>query len=350
MPASASTTRPTSSGSNLMSKNTLLSRAIRLALANAAAASVALPAIAAAADQAVPAPATTPPAPTVAATAAAPAPAAPLAALQEVVVTGSRIVQPGLSSISPVTAISAKDIASQGVTSVEDVLNNLPQVMADQGAMTSNGATGTATVDLRGLGPQRTLVLVNGKRLMPGQPSIVPVEANAADLDTIPIALVERVDVLTGGAAAVYGADAVAGVVNFVMNDHFQGFEIDANASAYQHDQHSFWGQFAPAAGFGQAHSSVWDGATKDVTLIMGGNFADGKGNATAYVGYRRTGAVLEADRDFSLCTLVGTNCAGSSTSQTGRWFAAGFVPGTSTPSFFPSPFLTVNPANGTLV
>ena len=326
-----------------MSKNTLLRRAIRLALANAAAASVALPAMAAAADpQAVPAPSAAPATPATA--------AAPTAALQEVVVTGSRIVQPGLSSISPVTAISAKDIASQGVTSVEDVLNNLPQVMADQGAMTSNGATGTATVDLRGLGPQRTLVLVNGKRLMPGQPSIVPVEANAADLDTIPIALVERVDVLTGGAAAVYGADAVAGVVNFVMNDHFQGFEIDANASAYQHDQHSFWGQFAPAAGFGQAHSSVWDGSTKDITLIMGGNFADGKGNATAYVGYRRTGAVLEADRDFSLCTLSGTNCSGSSTSQTGRWFAAGFVPGTSTPNFFDPPFLTVNPANGTLV
>src|SRR6185312_478824 len=171
MPASASTTRPTSSGSNLMSKNTLLSRAIRLALANAAAASVALPAIAAAADQAVPAPATTPPAPTVAATAAAPAPAAaPLAALQEVVVTGSRIVQPGLSSISPVTAISAKDIAAQGVTSVEDVLNNLPQVMADQGAMASNAATGTATVDLRGLGAVRTLVLIDGRRLMPGEP------------------------------------------------------------------------------------------------------------------------------------------------------------------------------------
>ena len=326
-----------------MSKNTLLRRAIRLALANAAAASVALPAVAAAADpQAAPAPSAAPATPATA--------AAPTAALQEVVVTGSRIVQPGLSSISPVTAISAKDIASQGVTSVEDVLNNLPQVMANQGAMTSNGATGTATVDLRGLGPQRTLVLVNGKRMMPGQPSIVPVEANAADLDTIPIALVERVDVLTGGAAAVYGADAVAGVVNFVMNDHFQGVELDVNGSAYQHDQHSFWGQFAPAAGFGTAHSSVWDGATKDVTLIMGGNFADGKGNATAYVGYRRTGAVLEADRDFSLCTLSGLNCSGSSTSQTGKWFAAGFEPANpSVPNFF-SPFLTVDPATGTFV
>jgi iron complex outermembrane receptor protein len=350
-----------------MSKNTLLSRAIRLALANAAAASVALPAIAAAADQAVPAPATTPPAPTVAATAAAPAPAAaPLAALQEVVVTGSRIVQPGLSSISPVTAISAKDIASQGVTSVEDVLNNLPQVMASQGAMASNASTGTATVDLRGLGAVRTLVLIDGRRLMPGEPTINGNLGGSADLDNIPIALVERVDVLTGGAAAVYGADAVAGVVNFVMNDHFQGFEINVNGSAYQHDQHSYYGQFAPAHNFGSAKPSVMDGATKDITMILGGNFADGKGNAVAYIGYRTTNAVLESDRDFSLCTLGSSKdgstpglgavaCSGSSTSATGRFITHDFestTPGdplASVPNFY-SPTLTVNPATGQFV
>ncbi|HZT02977.1 MAG TPA: TonB-dependent receptor [Steroidobacteraceae bacterium] len=348
-----------------MSKNTILRRAIRLALANAAAAAVALPALAPAADQATPAPSTSPPAPAAAA-AAAPAVAPPTAALQEVVVTGSRIVQPGLSSISPVTAISAKDIASQGVTSVEDVLNSLPQVMADQGAMSSNGATGTAVVDLRGLGPQRTLVLVDGKRMMPGQPSTVPLNANAADLDNIPIALIERVDVLTGGAAAVYGADAVAGVVNFVMNDHFQGFEIDANASAYQHDQHSWYGQFAPAHSYGSPPSSVFDGGTKDITMILGGNFADGKGNAVAYVGYRRTDPVTEATRDFSRCTL-GTSkdvsvpgegtigCSGSSTSATGRFFNHDFQstdpsnPLSSVPISF-SPFLTVDPATGQFV
>ena len=332
-----------------MSKDTLVRKAIRLALSNAALASLALPVagIAAADDLATPPAASDPPAP---AAAAAPA-AAP--ALQEVVVTGSRIVQPGLSSISPVTAISAKDIASEGVTSVEDVLNNLPQVMADQGAMASNGATGTATVDLRGLGPQRTLVLVDGKRMMPGQPSTIPVNANAADLDTIPIALVERVDVLTGGAAAIYGADAVAGVVNFVMNDHFQGFEIDANGSGYQHNQHSAYGKYAPEAGFGSAPSSVFDGVNKDVTMIMGDNFADGKGNATAYVGYRTNTAVTEADRDFSRCTLATSHdvpeCSGSSNSATGRFFNAGFIGSTSAPNFL-NPTLTVNPATGQFV
>lgn len=92
---------------------------------------------------------------------------------------------------------------------------------------------------------------------MPGQPTITTANTpNAADLDNIPIALVERVDVLTGGAAAIYGADAVAGVVNFVMNDHFQGFEIDTNVSAYQHDQHSGFGGLAPAHDYGSAPSS----------------------------------------------------------------------------------------------
>jgi len=332
-----------------MSKNALIRRAIRRALSNAALASIAVPAagIATAADQATPPPASDPPAPA----AAAPTAPAVLPALQEVVVTGSRIVQPGLSAISPVTAISAKDIASQGVTSVEDVLNTLPQVVADQGAMASNGATGTPSVDLRDLGPQHTLVLVDGKRLMPGQPTIAVANApNAADLDNIPVALIERVDVLTGGAAAVYGADAVAGVVNFVMNDHFQGFEIDVNGSAYQHEQHSYFGRFSPQAGFGSAPGSVMDGATKDVTMILGGNFADGKGNAVAYVGYRKTSPVLEAARDFSRCTLSGAACSGSSTSATGRFFAAGFLPGTSTPSFFAPPFLTVDPTTGQFV
>jgi iron complex outermembrane receptor protein len=342
----------------MMSKNTILRRAIRLALANAATAAMALPSVAAASNQPAPAPANDPAQTTVPAPAPATAStAAPPPALQEVVVTGSRIVQPGLSSISPVTAISAKSIASQGVTSVEDVLNNLPQVVADQGAMASNGATGTASVNLRDLGPARTLVLIDGKRLMPGDPSTVVANSpNAADLDNIPIALVERVDVLTGGAAAVYGADAVAGVVNFVMNDHFQGVEIDANASAYQHDQHDYFGQFTTKSGFGSAPSSVMDGASKSITVIMGSNFADGKGNAVAYVGYRRNAAVLEASRDFSRCTLGSSSsgavsCAGSSSDATGRFFSAGFIPGTSTPSFIDPPsFLTVDPATGQFV
>src|SRR5690348_6516023 len=187
-----------------------------------------------------------------------PAAAEEAAPLQEVVVTGSRITQPGLESISPVTAVNSDELKLEGTTRVEDLLNNLPQVNPGQGSNISNGATGTATVDLRGLGPQRTLVLVNGRRLMPGEPTNNGV--GEADLNQIPASLVDRVDVLTGGASAVYGADAVAGVVNFVMNDHFQGFRIDANASTYQHSQHSVYGAIAPAAGFGSSPNIGGDG------------------------------------------------------------------------------------------
>lgn len=295
-----------------MSKHTLLQRAVRLALANAAAASVAAPAIGIAADQAV----TSPPAAPAAASATAPA-------LQEVVVTGSRIAIPGLKSISPVTSLNAAAIARTGATSVEDVLNQLPQVMATNGSMDSNGSSGIATVDLRGLGSQRTLVLIDGQRLMPGDLSPSGGITNAADINNIPTALVERVEVLTGGASSVYGADAVAGVVNFVMNDHFQGFEIDANASINQHSNHEgFYSTLAPAAGFGSAPTSIWEGGEKDLTFIMGSDFAGGKGNATAYIGWRKTQPVVQSQYDFSRCTLSGPQCSGSSTSATGGFLA----------------------------
>src|SRR5450631_1652713 len=122
--------------------------------------------------------------------------------LEEVVVTGSRIATPNLESISPITAISAGEIANSGVTRVEDILNSLPQVVADQGSGLSMGSNGTATVNLRGLGAQRTLVLVNGRRLMGGDPSgyfgSSPGLASAADINMIPAPLLERIDVLSG--------------------------------------------------------------------------------------------------------------------------------------------------------
>ncbi|HET9448165.1 MAG TPA: TonB-dependent receptor plug domain-containing protein, partial [Steroidobacteraceae bacterium] len=119
--------------------------------------------------------------------------------IQEVVVTGSRIAQPGLTSISPVTAVAAEQIKIEGVTRIEDLINNLPQAFADLGGNISNGATGTAAVNLRNLGPQRTLVLVNSRRLMPGDPT--QNGTASPDLNQIPSALIERVEVLTGGAS-----------------------------------------------------------------------------------------------------------------------------------------------------
>ena len=300
-----------------MAKNDVLRRAVHCALFANAAAIAAVPA--ARADDAGPA---APPAAAAAAPAAAP--------LTEIIVTGSRIVEPGLTSISPVTTVSAAEVQSSGFSRIEDLLNTMPQVMADQGAMASNGSTGEATVDLRGLGVQRTLVLINGRRLMPGDPTSA--SGSAPDLNNIPAALVERVDVLTGGASSTYGADAVAGVVNFVMNDHFEGLKIDMNGSIYQHNQHNSAIEAAvtsAATKFGNGEytnppSSVADGASKDITIIYGKNLADGAGNFTAYAGYRTIDPVLESARDFSECTPnVGNapfTCFGSSNGFPGRF------------------------------
>jgi iron complex outermembrane recepter protein len=245
------------------------------------------------------------------------------AAPTEVIVTGSRIVEPGLTSISPVTTVNAAQIQQSGFTRVEDLLNTLPQVMADMGGDLSNAATGEATVNLRGLGPQRTLVLINGRRLMPGDPT--PGGVSAADLNNIPAALVERVDVLTGGASSTYGADAVAGVVNFVMNDHFEGLKLDTNVGIYQHSQQEKDLQAALAAsGYAEPPSTVWDGNTKDATLIFGHNLADGAGNFTAYLGYRQLDAVLGGSRDFASCTPLPSNypivCFGSANGYPGTF------------------------------
>lgn len=249
--------------------------------------------------------------------------------LEEVVITGTRIAQPQLESISPVTVISSEEIKLEGSTRVEDMLNSLPQVTADFGGDLSNGATGAATVSLRNLGAERTLVLINGRRLMPGDP-----QRNgemAPDLNQIPAALLKRVDVLTGGASAVYGADAVAGVVNFIMTDDFEGIRVDANYSFYQHNQQNSYLQNELAAnGFAAPHDDVRDGYAKDATVILGSNLADGRGNVTAYLGYRNLKAVRQNRRDFSSCSLGSGDqfgCQGSASSATGTFFGNDFVP-----------------------
>jgi len=259
---------------------------------------------------------------------------APDPSIQEVVVTGSRIAQPNLDSISPITSITAEDVKLQGVTRIEDLINNLPQAFADLGGNLSNGSTGTASVNLRNLGRQRTLVLVNNRRLMPGDPT-----QNAAaspDLNQIPAALVERVEVLTGGASAVYGADAVAGVVNFIMNDKFEGVRVDAQYSLYQHNSHSDVADLVRARNFKLPDSNIMDGQTKDLTFIAGINTPDGRGNATVYMGYRTLSEIRQDARDFSACALALPNnsapnpfsCGGSGTSGISR-----FIVGTGNPA-----------------
>ncbi|HEY5559719.1 MAG TPA: TonB-dependent receptor plug domain-containing protein, partial [Steroidobacteraceae bacterium] len=150
--------------------------------------------------------------------AGAAAPALAQENLGEIVVTGSRIRSANLEATTPVTQVTAQDVVTQGVTRIEDLVNQLPQAFAAQNVTVANGASGTATLNLRGLGSPRTLVLVDGRRLPYGG-----VTNSAADINQIPTQMIERVDILTGGASAVYGSDAVAGVVNFIMKKDFEG-------------------------------------------------------------------------------------------------------------------------------
>ncbi|HEY0301610.1 MAG TPA: TonB-dependent receptor plug domain-containing protein, partial [Rhizomicrobium sp.] len=137
--------------------------------------------------------------------------AAPAAADDEeaIVVTGSRIPQPNLTAVSPVTVVNSQDIRLQGTTRTEDLINSLPQAFGDQGSNLANGASGTATVNLRGLGPNRNLVLIDGRRAQPANATLT------VDVNSIPAAAIANVEIISGGASSVYGADAIAGVVNF---------------------------------------------------------------------------------------------------------------------------------------
>jgi len=242
--------------------------------------------------------------------------------IEQIVVTGSRIPQPNLEGTSPVSVIGAQEIKLEGVTSAEDLINNMPQAFADQGAGTSNGASGTATVDLRGLGPDRTLVLMNGRRMPAGS-----VQTVAPDLNQIPTPLIERVEILTGGASAVYGSDAVAGVVNFIMKDNFEGVQIDANYNFYNHEQQNDYMQkLVKSRNFASAPNFVNDGSGYELSLLMGSNFADDRGNATVFVGYRDLDALTQSERDFSGCALGSSGndfyCFGSGTSFPGRFIS----------------------------
>ena len=259
---------------------------------------------------------------------AAPAHAQDAEARQETIqITGSRIaVDPNTISTSPVTTIDDIEVSLRGVTRVEDLINQLPQAFAAQGANISNGATGTATVNLRGLGAARTLVLQNGRRLPYGSPNSTP-----ADINQIPAQLIDRVDVLTGGASAVYGSDALAGVVNFILKSDFEGLRFDGSYNFYQHknDNETIQALLRSRAAtnpsqFRIPEENVDDGIGKEVTMIMGVNSADDKGNLTAFVTYRNNDQVLQRDRDYSACAF-GANAAGFTCAGSGTTFPAQF-------------------------
>lgn len=251
---------------------------------------------------------------------------------QVVVVTGTRIQNPNMTATSPITAVTGADITEAGVTRVEDLINQLPQAIAAQNSTVSNGSTGTATVNLRGIGASRTLVLVDGRRMPYGSPNSVP-----ADLNSIPGHLVQRVEVLTGGASAVYGSDAVAGVVNFIMRKDIEGVEINVQTGLYQHnnDYDGVGDVRAVIAGraatnpreFALPKDSVYDGRGSEITIALGLQAPDERGSAVLYAGYRQNDPVLQADRDFSACsfgvpgaTATRFACGGSGTAAGGQF------------------------------
>jgi len=212
--------------------------------------------------------------------------------LEEIVVTGSRIARQDYVSTSPVTTVNAEAFRQTGALTPENFLNTLPQVSPDVSSGSNNpDNNGRANINLRGLGSNRNLVLLNGRRVIPGD------NTGAVDVNIIPAALVERVEVISGGASAVYGADAVAGVVNFILKEDFEGAMADVQYTI----------------------SEKGDGKEKSGYAILGGNFGDDRGNAVLNIGWAKRDAIGKGERDFSAQ-------AGSSTSYypSGSYVASG--------------------------
>jgi iron complex outermembrane receptor protein len=267
----------------------------------------------------------------------------------EIVVTGSRIAQPNITSNSPLVTVTQEDVKVAGTATIDTLTNALPQVIGGQNLGQSINSNGTATVDLRGLGPSRTVVLVNGRRLQPGDP-----QSPVADLNSIPASLVERVDVVTGGASAVYGADAVAGVVNFLMVKNFQGVKMDAQYSFNEHGQQDSTVQAALKSANYKVPGHVTDGGQTSVSLVFGSNFDDDKGNITVYGTYFNSQPVTQSTRDYAACGLYSQpgptsvnsaydsyKCFGSSNGAYGKFrflTAPGVTPPDTTHNFADNP------------
>ena len=230
--------------------------------------------------------------------------------VEEVIVTGTRLKANGFEAVSPVTVVTADNIKRTGQTRIEDILNQMPQIETSNSSFEPSGETGTASLDLRGLGSSRTLVLLNGKRMQPGS-----IWSEVSDVGQIPVQLLDRVDVLTGGASAVYGSDAVAGVVNFITRK-VNGVEVSVSTGGYRHDNDNDNLVIAPlkAKNFPYPSGTANDGDTDTFSIIMGTDVQDGAGNITMYISRAEVGMVANIDRDYAACGLStsGTSCGGS--------------------------------------
>jgi len=191
----------------------------------------------------------------------------------EIIVTGSRVRNSNLEQSSPVAVVDAEEISLVQPTSAEDFLRDIPGASPGINSQVNNGTNGTATFNLRNLGSNRNLILLNERRVVPST------LGGVADLNIIPVALLERVDIFTGGASSVYGADAVSGVANFITRRDFSGLDVNALYGITQRG----------------------DGASFRVDVTAGANFDDGRGNAVLSIGYTETDPVLQGERDIGL-------------------------------------------------
>lgn len=198
------------------------------------------------------------------------------AAQSEIVVTGSLIRNPNLEQSTPVNVTTSDTIELKQSNVAEEVLREMPGVVPNMGSAVNNGNTGGSYVDLRGLGSTRNIVLLNGNRVAPSDVN------GRVDLNNIPLALIERVDALTGAAVTTYGADAITGVVNFITKRDFAGLEVTASNQITEQG----------------------DGNVFRVDATIGANFDDGRGNAVLSIGYQSADAVYQGARPFSENTL----------------------------------------------
>jgi len=221
-----------------------------------------------------------------------------------IVVTGSRIGRRETEGASPVAVVSSEEFKLSGAINVEQVVNTLPQVVPGATAFSNNPGQGVATLDLRGIGNQRTLVLVDGRRYIFFDPT------QTVDLNNIPQFLVESVDVVTGGASAVYGSDAIAGVVNFRLRNDLQGLELGTQYALTQRG----------------------DGARWNINAALGSEILDGAGHITLYGDYFNRRAISQASRSYTRQVLVenstdtGLVPGGSATVPGGRFAIPGSV------------------------
>ncbi|RMF96154.1 MAG: TonB-dependent receptor, partial [Gammaproteobacteria bacterium] len=218
--------------------------------------------------------------------------------MEEIFVTGSRIARSDLTANSPISIISSESLRVTNTVNVEEYLRKMPQFAQAIGRNSNNGNPGVSTLDLRNLGEERTLVLMDGRRL-------IPYDADGVvDVSMVPAALIERVEVITGGASSVYGADAVAGVVNFIMKKDFEGIEFNGSAGITEEG----------------------DGNVYDFAVTFGGNFADGRGNLVFSAGFTKQDGVTQGEREFGVEALDDLlNPVGSFTTPQGTAFDSSF-------------------------